>query len=71
MDGPDGVGTGQAQEVVVAPQVPRMSREPLAPEVRLGEPVALEHRAHRAVEHQDALPDDVRENRQAGVARER
>ena len=33
----------------------RVAAQPLAAEARLVEPVLLDHRAHRAVEHHDAL----------------
>ena len=34
-------------------QIARVIGEPLAAEIRLGQLVALNHRAHRAVEHED------------------
>ena len=37
----------------------RVGREPLAAEIRLGQLVALDHRAHRAVEDEDALGEEV------------
>src|SRR5690606_3504008 len=48
------VGTRKHEQVVVAAQLLRMVGEPRAPEVRLAEAVTLNHRAHRAVEHEDA-----------------
>ena len=41
-----------------------MVLEPLAAEVRLAELGALDHRAHRAVEHGNALVEQGREGRQ-------
>jgi hypothetical protein len=35
--------------------------EALAPEVRLGEALPLEHRAHGTVDHQDALGEELLE----------
>ena len=48
----------------VAAQVARMVAEPLASEIGLGEPVGLEHRAHRPVEHEDPLAQEVRQERE-------
>ena len=59
VDGVDGRRLGQAQEVAVAAQVARMVAEPLAAEIGFGEPVGLEHRAHRPVEHEDPLAQEV------------
>ena len=47
-------GRVRIEQIVVAAQVARVIREPLAAEVRLGQLVALDHRAHRAVEDEDA-----------------
>ena len=47
-------GCGERQQVVVALEVARPVGEPLAAVARLVGPVALDHRAHRAVEDQDA-----------------
>ena len=52
----DGLRLGQHQQVVVAAQVARPVGEALATELLLGEAVPLDHRAHRAVEHEDLLP---------------
>ena len=60
----DGRRLGQAQQVGVAAQVARMVAEPLAAEIGFGEPVGLEHRAHRPVEHEDPLAQEVRQERQ-------
>jgi len=54
VDGLDDVGLGQAEQVVVALEVTGPFGEPLAPEVRLGQPVPLDHGPHGAVEHEDA-----------------
>ena len=48
------------EQVVVALQVARPVGEPLAAVVGLVGPVALDHRAHRAVEHQDPLAAGAR-----------
>ena len=54
MDSLDDVGAGEGEQVVVALQVVRVAGEPRAPEIRLLEVCALDHRAHGAVEHGDA-----------------
>ena len=54
MDAGDRLGLGEREQVVVAAQVARPVGEPAAAEVGLAEPVLLDHRAHRAVEHEDA-----------------
>ena len=46
----DDVGLGQREQVVVALQVARPVGEALAAVARLGGPVALDHRAHGAVD---------------------
>ncbi|MEZ4268571.1 MAG: hypothetical protein R3F39_19575 [Myxococcota bacterium] len=51
----DDVRPGEHQQVVVAAQIARVVLEALAPVVGLGEPVALDHRAHRPVQDEDAL----------------
>ena len=71
MDGGDGRRLGQAQQVAVAAQVARMVAEPLAAEVRLGEPVGLEHRAHRPVEDEDPLAQEPGQQGEARGAVER
>ena len=55
MDGPHGLGLGQAQQVVVAAHVPGMIRETGAAEVGLAVAPLLEHCAHRTIEHHDSL----------------
>ena len=52
------IGPGQREQVVGTAQVARMVGEALAPEIGLGQLVRLEHRAHGAVEHEDALAQD-------------
>ena len=59
MDVGDHVGPRQHQHVVVALQVLGMILEALAAEVGLGQLVALDHGAHRAVEHEDAFEQGV------------
>ena len=51
----DDVGPRQHEDVVVAPQIVRMVREPLAAEIGFGQLMPLDHRPHRAVEDEDAL----------------
>ena len=46
--------TRQYEQIAIAFQLARMIAEPLAPEVALCEPAALDHRAHCAVKEQDA-----------------
>ena len=58
----DDVGTRQHEHVVVAAQVLGMRCEALAAEVFFGQLVALDHRAHRAVQHEDALGQQVFES---------
>ncbi|MPN27711.1 hypothetical protein SDC9_175145 [bioreactor metagenome] len=55
MDLADHVGAGQHQQVVVALQVVRMVGEARAPIIGFAQPVALDHRAHGAVEDEQAL----------------
>ncbi len=50
-----GLGPRQVEQVGVVPDVVRMIREPLAAEVRLGQPLALQEDAPGAVEDEDAL----------------
>ncbi len=57
MDVEHEVGTRQVEHVRIAPDVPRMIREALAPVVGVLEPGQLEHRSPRAVEHEDALAE--------------
>ena len=55
VDTADDVRLGQAQQVVVALEVALPVGEPIAAVVVLAESLALDHRAHRAVHHEDAL----------------
>ncbi len=57
------------QQLVVALHVTREILEALAAIRGLVELVALDHRAHRAVEDQDALPEQLRQRRAARVRR--
>ena len=59
VDAQDHVGLRQLQQVVVALQVLRVVGEARAAVLGLAEPAALDHRAHRAVEDDDALLQDV------------
>ena len=63
VDRADDVGPRQDQDIVVAAQIARMIREPLAAEVGFGQLVALDHRAHRAVEDEDAAVESERRSR--------
>ena len=58
MDLADHVGPREHEELVVALQVARVVAEALAAEVGLAELARLDHRAHRAVEDEDALGED-------------
>ncbi len=55
VDGADCVGLRQHQKVIVAAQVARPVREPFAAKLSLAEFMRLDHRAHGAVEHEDAF----------------
>ena len=61
VDRPDDLGLGQAEQVAVAAHLLVPVGEPVAAITRLVEPVTLDHRAHRAVDHQDALGEEGRE----------
>jgi hypothetical protein len=52
-------GLREREQVVVALEVARMVLEARAAIAGFVELVALDHRAHRAVEHEDALPDEL------------
>jgi len=64
VDALDHVGAREAKQVVVALEVVRVVGEAGAAKVDLGEAVRLDHRSHRAVEHDDARgensPESVR-----------
>ena len=55
MDRVDQIGACQGEQLVVALQFARRIGQPVAAEISLLEVVALDHRAHRPVDHQDAL----------------
>ena len=57
----DHVGAREAQQVVVAEEGDGVGGEVVAAEVGLGERVALDHGAHRAVEDQDTLLEEALE----------
>ena len=57
----DDVWSRQGQHVVVPLQVAAVVAELLAEEVRFVEPLPLDHRAHRAVKHHDALLHRLRD----------
>ena len=63
----DDVGPRELEQLVVALQVLRMVLEALAAVGRLVEPVALDHRAHRAVEDHDALGEQAGQGGGTGV----
>ena len=54
VDGPDDPGLGQGEEIAVAPKVAGPVGEALASIVLLAQAVGLDHRSHRAVEHENA-----------------
>ena len=63
MDLADDLGPGQRQQLVVTLDVMVQVLEALAAVGRLVELVALDHRAHRAVEDQDALGKSLAQGR--------
>ena len=63
MDGADDVGPRQHEHVAVPAQILGVILEALAAEVRLRQLVALDHRAHGAVEDQHALLEGTAECR--------
>ena len=65
------VGQRERQQVVVPAHVARMARKPRAAEILLRELESLEHRAHGAVQHEDPIAQDPREQLQTGCASER
>ena len=54
-------GLRQGEQVVVALEVARMVAEALAAEVRVAEPLGLDHRAHGAVDDDDPLAQQADE----------
>ena len=71
MDVADDLGPGEREQVVVAPERLRVVGEARAPEVVLRERVALDHRAHGAVEHEDAFAEEGGEGVERGGHDER
>jgi hypothetical protein len=59
VDAADDLGPREHQQLVVPLYVDRVVGEARAAEVRLGELVALDHRAHRAIEDQDAAGEQL------------
>jgi hypothetical protein len=59
VDRADHLRVREREQVVVAAQVAMEIAEALAAELLLGELIALHHRAHGAVEHEDALLERV------------
>ena len=55
MDAADEIGPRQRQEIVIPEQGARVVPEPLAAEVCLDQAEALQLRAHRSIENQDAI----------------
>ncbi len=55
MDGADDVGLGKDEQVVVALHVARPVGKASAAVIGLAQVILLNHRAHRAVEDEDAL----------------
>ena len=61
MDAGDVVGPREHEQIAVALEVVRMVREPRAAELVVGELQALNHRAHGAVEDEDAPGEELME----------
>ena len=61
MDVADDAGTGEIEQVVVAPQLGAVIGEAFAAEILLGQPAGLDHRPHGAVEDEDSLRRDAAE----------
>ncbi len=55
VDSVNHLGLGEHEEIVVALEIARMIREARAAVIGLRRAVALHHRPHRAVEHDDAV----------------
>src|ERR1700704_2235665 len=68
MDVADDLRAGQRENVVVAPEGAAVRAQALAPEAALVELALLDHRAHRAIEQHDALPEQPLETRDARAA---
>ena len=61
MDAGDHRRAGQHQQIVVALEVFRVVEEALAAVVRLAQLLLLDHRAHRAIQDQDAFGEKLAE----------
>src|SRR5689334_3548178 len=55
----DHLWPGQHQQVVIPFEIVRVIAEPLAAEIGLRQPIALNHRSHRAIEQQDAFGEKL------------
>ena len=55
MDVLDQLGLGQAEDVVVTFEITFVGGEKHTPKVFLGQSLLLDHRAHGAIQHADAL----------------
>ena len=53
----DDVRAGEQQQIVIALQIVRVIGETLAPEIGFSQAVLLNHGAHGAIEHEDALAE--------------
>ena len=58
VDPADHVRAREHEDLVVAAQIARVIAEAIAAEVRLAEAARLDHRPHRAVDHEDPLGED-------------
>ena len=63
------VGPRQVEEVGVARDLARMVAEPLPAVVRVLEPLPLQHRPPRPVEHEDPLREQVAQGLRSGMRR--
>jgi len=61
MNAGDDLRAGEHQQVVVALEVLRVVEEALAAVVRLAQLLLLDHRAHRAIQDQDAFGEKLAE----------
>ena len=68
MDLADDLRARNGKQVIVAAQVAMEVLETLPAILGLGEPMALDHRAHGAVEHEDALLERVMQGGDTGGA---
>ena len=58
----DRLRLGEDEQIVVAANILLPIGEALAAELLLGEPVALDHRAHRAIQHEDLFAREIEES---------